>query len=257
MAYLKQQQHSEHFILVGTDRLFFEREAAAIVRETRSSVPAAFSGEQPSFSFDLRYVPPFDKDFRELKRLQGTAAQAAGRRDAFRGCILLNVSEYLGHENEFYFDVILSFLRDQTDDWRYIFLVSDENHAAASALVRRLLSIPRSTVAEQAADARFYHKSFLLDACAECGVICHPRAFGFLEDVLTAGTCSREAVSVTLQDLAARCGLDRTVTMDSVRAYFASAPVNMRYMLAPKQHQQILMTLGLQEKEEDRYDKIS
>ncbi len=257
MAYLKQNRSPEHFILVGTDRLYFEREAAAIVQETLSAAPEAFSGEQPCFTFDLRYVPPFDKDFRELKRLQGTAAQFAGRRDAFRGCIILDVSEYLRHENEFYFDVILSFLRDQTDCWRYIFPIPDENHAAASALVRRLLSIPRSTVAEQPVDARFYHNSFLRDACAACGVICQPLAHGFLEDALTAGICTREAATVMLQDLALCSGSDRTISMNTLRAYLASDPVNMSYMLAPKQYQQLLHTLGLHEKEEERLDKIS
>ena len=45
--------------------------------------------------------------------------------------------------------------------------------------------------------------------------------------------------------------------MNSLREYLASDPVNMSYMLAPKQYQQILQMLSLQEKEEERLDKIS
>lgn len=62
------------------------------------SHPERFEGVKDYFTFDLRYTAPFNK-FLELKRLQGTAAQAAGRRSEFCGYIIMDLSSWLNHQD--------------------------------------------------------------------------------------------------------------------------------------------------------------
>lgn len=76
------------------------------------SHPERFEGVKDYFTFDLRYTAPFNK-FLELKRLQGTAAQAAGRRSEFCGYIIMDLSSWLNHQDEEYFNIALFYLIDR------------------------------------------------------------------------------------------------------------------------------------------------
>ena len=64
-------------------------DAKLLISQMKVLCPEKFEGNRDSFSFELRYTAPFDKGFNELKRLQGTAAEAAGRRNEFKGYIVI------------------------------------------------------------------------------------------------------------------------------------------------------------------------
>lgn len=98
------------------------------------SHPERFEGVKDYFTFDLRYTAPFNK-FLELKRLQGTAAQAAGRRSEFCGYIIMDLSSWLNHQDEEYFNIALFYLIDRNDCWKYIFLADGQQSAAARKLI--------------------------------------------------------------------------------------------------------------------------
>ena len=59
----------------------------SVIAEEKAYHPEKFEGNSDWFDFELRYIAPFDKNFCELKRLQGTAAEVAGRRAEFKGYI--------------------------------------------------------------------------------------------------------------------------------------------------------------------------
>ena len=75
--YFKNNFYPQNFILLTTAENKYQA-VDEIVNEAVLTVPEKFNGRRKSFPFELRYVPPFDKNFRELKRLQGTAAEMAG-----------------------------------------------------------------------------------------------------------------------------------------------------------------------------------
>ena len=77
---------SENYILLGTP-LTRQSDIESIIHNAKIQHPEQFAGKKDFFAFELRYTESFDKNFTELKRLQGTAAEAAGRRDEFRGYI--------------------------------------------------------------------------------------------------------------------------------------------------------------------------
>ena len=105
----------DNYILLGVPAQQREH-AEKLVMEQRKYKPEYFEGNTSSFLFELRYIPPFDKAFTELKRIQGTAAEKAGRRDEYRGYIIFDLNQYLSHEEEPYFTIILQFLIDMNDD---------------------------------------------------------------------------------------------------------------------------------------------
>ena len=70
--YFKNNFYPQNFILLTTAENKYQA-VDEIVNEAVLTVPEKFNGRRKSFPFELRYVPPFDKNFRELKRLQGTA----------------------------------------------------------------------------------------------------------------------------------------------------------------------------------------
>lgn len=96
--------------------------AQNVISAIKINRPELFEGVKDYFTFDLRYTAPFNK-FLELKRLQGTAAQAAGRRSEFCGYIIMDLSSWLSHQDEEYFNIALFYLIDKNDCWKYIFLV--------------------------------------------------------------------------------------------------------------------------------------
>ena len=76
--------YPEHCILLG-DLMLQKAQALSIIAEAKEKFPEKFAGKKDYFAFELRYVPPFDKSFRELKRLQGEAAGGARARGGGRG----------------------------------------------------------------------------------------------------------------------------------------------------------------------------
>lgn len=256
MSYFNENHYPEHFILVGEDPLFFETESDSILHEALRLYPERFQGETPCFSFELRYAAPYDKDFKELKRLQGTAATYAGRRSTFKGFIIIDVSEYLLHvDHEPFFKMFLDYLYDQSDDWKYIFCVNNRNSKAGISMVRKLLSIPKAAVIEQAKSSLVYDKHFLTQVCQENHLSCSRSVLRFFEESLYTGICDRDAVSVIIQEIAGTHGTKQKVSFASLNEYVSSSPVSMKYMISKKNWSKLTQSLKLDRKEEISYEE--
>lgn len=89
--YFKDATYPKNFILIGTQLDEMKNKANEIVAEAEKKCKEMFNGEDSSFAFDLRYIPPFDKNFGELMRLQGVAAEHVRFKNGYRGYIILDV----------------------------------------------------------------------------------------------------------------------------------------------------------------------
>lgn len=154
MSTSKKNYYSENYVLLG--KPYEQQESIqCIVDEYKNKHSDFFEGERDSFVFELRYTEPFEKQFTELKRLQGLAAECAGRRNEFKGYIIINLSSYLSHADNHYFKIILYFLLDMNDRWKYIFLIDNKNQKSANELVSKVLnffvsdSIPCKVIEER------------------------------------------------------------------------------------------------------------
>ncbi|MCM1365019.1 MAG: hypothetical protein NC122_10730 [Faecalibacterium sp.] len=84
--------------------------------------PNNFDAETPYFFFIFKYQPPYDK-FKELKRLQTEAISNTRFKSEYNGFIAIDISEWLGHTDEEYFQAAMCFLRDMSQHWKYVFYV--------------------------------------------------------------------------------------------------------------------------------------
>ena len=63
----------------------------------------------------MGYCPASDIRYTEIRYLVEPLQQAAGYYGVYRGCLILEVTDWIHHETEKYFDVLLSYLADQKE----------------------------------------------------------------------------------------------------------------------------------------------
>lgn len=114
-----------NYILIGNNIGGLWNLARKKTRDAYEMYPDFFNTESPYIANTMKYVPPFEKDFRELKILQGVAAETAQFYNEYRGYIILDLSEWLLHESDYYLEVSMKFFRDMADNWGYIFILCD------------------------------------------------------------------------------------------------------------------------------------
>lgn len=234
--YFKTGYYPQNFILLTSPEHQHEK-ADEIVREAVSLFPDLFHGKRKMFPFELRYVPPFDKTFHELKRLQAIAAEEAQFRDEYRGYIAVDLSAYLKHESEPYFGIAVKFLHDMNDCWKYIFLVDNRNQAAAMELVRKALNILDDVscgVIEEKSGRIPTDEEIIWKACKEYSVTCSQPAIAFLQTVLNHKEYSPQLVPVILRELFAEYGKGCMIRTDMMKAYLSKKTSVVRYMLPAK-----------------------
>lgn len=240
-----------HYILFGkpdTQHLHAEK----LVSEAKSLFPDSFEGKRDFISFYLRYTPPFEKNFHELKRLQGTAAEAAGRRDEFKGYIIINLSGYLTHENDEYFEKTLFFLADMSDYWRYIFLVEDTNYKAARELVRRVLGVlARANLFCEVTEsnAKQFSESVVNTICMEQGVTCTPSVKELLQRLIVQEALSKDVISALVRDISWNCG--QQINSSTLDKFFSQRVPVIKYMLNEREYSSFINIID--KEKEKRY----
>lgn len=238
----KSHFQSESYILIGNPKQQ-DAKAKLIIANAKTHFPEQFEGNRDSFTFELRYTPQFDKNFIELKRLQGTAAAAAGRRDEFRGYIIIDISSYLSHHNEDYFNKSLLFLIDMSEYWKYIFLVNNQNSKHVRELVGKVLSvfIPNNISCEviRSFDERD-KKRKVDDICTGKNVVCSAHVKELLQE-LFAQDFSEDIISSFLVDIAWHCG--KRIDWSALYNYIHSSDSIVQYMLTQKEYIQLVNTV--------------
>lgn len=236
MKYNNTNSYRENIIFVGKPndlRAFAEM----IVSKAKKQHPEKFEGNRDSFYFDLRYVAPFDSNFNELKRLQGTAAEVAGRRDEFRGYLCINLSSYISHEKEGYFEKVLYFLADMNADWKYIFFVDNTKCKPARDLIARVLSvflcanIPCQVIEAKREES---FQNIVKSVCTEQDADVDPAVEALLCDLITQGVCDENIVTALIRDVGWNYGPRISVSM-----LFDLLPNHdsvLKYMLTEKEY---------------------
>lgn len=247
MGFNTKKVFPENFILLG-DSGTQTAKAYSIISDGKVHYPKKFEGNKDYFSFELRYVAPFDKNFHELKRLQGMAAEAAGRRAEFKGYIIINLSEWLTHHDEDYLKKALLFLVDMNDCWKYIFLINDQNLKASKELVGKLLTVFFRNhiickVEEYIADSSI--KNLASYICKEQGVICASHVKETIEELLIQGF-EDAIVSALVSEVSWYCG--KKISTNSFVGFISECEPSIRYMLPQKEYCR-LMSIIEQRKE--------
>lgn len=234
--------YPENYILLGNSDAQ-KAHADVIISEMKTSRPERFEGNKDYFMFELRYAAPFDKSFHELKRLQGTASEAAGRRSDFKGYIVIDMSSWLTHHDEEYLNKALLFLVDMSECWKCIFLVDNRNAKAARELAGKILSVflcNRIPCVVKEANLNNSFKSRVNDLCKAQGVICSSQVKEFLQELMEL-EFSESVVTALLTEMSWSTGkkisVDTLVNLANIHSSAAG------YMLTPKDYNRLLAVI--------------
>lgn len=77
--------------------------------------------------YRMPYVPIFDKEFYELKKLQ-VAIREKDFYEENNIVVAIDFSEWIGHESDSYFISTLRFLYDHKDKWKYVFVLNEPHY---------------------------------------------------------------------------------------------------------------------------------
>ena len=231
--------YPENYILLGSadaQKAF----ADVIISEIKNSHSEKFEGNRDSFSFELRYTAPFDKGFHELKRLQGIAAEAAGRRSDFKGYIVIDMNSWQTHYDEEYLNKALLFLIDMSEYWKYIFLVDNQNVKAARELVGKILSVfcrDNIPCMVKKMNNKSSYKEHIAALCKSRGVMCSTQVKEFFEELLEH-KFSEDIVMVLLSEMFWKSG--RTINMTTLVNLMDDHDTTVRYMLTQREYDHFL-----------------
>lgn len=231
--------YPENYILLGSSDAQ-KAHADIIISEMKNLHPEKFEGNKDSFSFELRYAAPFDKGFQELKRLQGVAAEAAGRRNEFKGYIVIDMNSWLAHHDEEYLNKALLFLIDMSEYWNYIFLIDNQNAKVARELVGKVLSvfyrdnIP-CMVKEEKVQASV--KARVSAICKAQGVMCSLPVKEFFQELMEL-EFSDSVVTALLTEMSWHAG--KKISTDTLVNFADNGFSAVSYMLTQKDYNRLL-----------------
>lgn len=231
--------YPKNFILLGTQMDELRNKAEVIVSIAHEKFADVFNGEVFAFPFDLRYVAPFEKTFTELMRLQGIAAENVRFKAGYKGYIIIDVSEFLKHEKEPYFQRTIKYLHDENDDWRYIFIVDKTNEKAAKDMTQTILELVKHTKVLDEENITESNQRFLKETSQERNLKLDSDSFRLLENLLTLEKINRNIVETIVCDLSAMFG-GATVTMQNLKNYFESDGAVAKYMISKSTFDKIL-----------------
>lgn len=120
-----------------------------ICEATKKENIVRFEGEEKGLFHKITYTPPY-KEFSEIKKLIMNVNSIKGMRKDFSGIIMLDITEMIGHEEDDHFIVLLKFLFDKNNKWKYIFVIdnlTDENRKLR--LYKKILGVLRCALIKQ------------------------------------------------------------------------------------------------------------
>lgn len=106
-----------------------ERFVRELARAQTILTPERFDGLRPLVYCKFPYVPPYN-DFPCLRQLYTQTRDACGLRAEYRGIVALDLSEWLGHEEENYLRVTFKYLHDHRHTWKVLVVAgrADADH---------------------------------------------------------------------------------------------------------------------------------
>ena len=113
-----------HLTVIDTDLVEAETLIRQIAEKEHLARPHAFAGLKPHVYFKMPYIQPCDS-FQELRRLILRVRENTGLRAEYRGIVAIEATEWLGHEREEYFTVLLKYLYDHREQWQAVIVLQD------------------------------------------------------------------------------------------------------------------------------------
>lgn len=118
------RQHPSQMTVILTDLCEPELLVKELAEEARKAAPKDFAGEAPCVFFKLQYTAPCES-FTELRRLILEVRSKTGLRANYKGIVAIDMSEWINHEREIFFSIVLKYLYDHRAIWQPVMLLRD------------------------------------------------------------------------------------------------------------------------------------
>lgn len=161
---------------------------------------------------------PFER-FEGLRQLVLKTRDAAGLNACYQGITALDLSEWLGHEQEEYLQISLKFLHDHRRDWRVLFTFG----AAGPDRILRMMQAAAPFLRPSIRQLQLFRNEALLQSylTAQSPVLLQPRACALLSKTLMASPALHNCALV-LQILEDLSSCHSRITCRSVQDYLTS-----------------------------------
>ena len=194
--------------VINTDLVEAESLIKSMAEKELNSDPDTFAGLVPCVYFKMPYIQPCDS-FQELRRLILRIRENTGLRANYKGIVAIEATEWIGHEREEYFTVLLKFLYDHRNLWQAAMILND----CKPAQIQRFLSACVRYITPKVFDIKLFD-----DADVLRGVI--QEAFQKRNTRISHAAATMLAASMVkpaLQDARSLTFIERTV--DEVLSY--------------------------------------
>ncbi len=127
-----------------------------------------FDGEVPGVFYKVNYVQPYKshKEIEEIKNIIRLTNAYKRFRSDFCGLVMLDITEWIGHEKESFFTDFLGFLFDKNDCWKYIFVVSNNRQEKSRELCKTINNILPCQYINLSENVKMIYE-FMIDKIAE------------------------------------------------------------------------------------------
>lgn len=194
--------------VINTDLVEAESLVKTMAEKEQQSYPQRFAGLAPCVYFKMPYIQPCDS-YKELRRLILRIRENTGLRADYKGIVAIEATEWLGHEREEYFTVLLKFLYDHRDLWKAAMVLND----CKPAQIQRFLSACVRYVTPKVFDIKLFEDADVLRSIIQ-------EAFQKRNTRISHAAASMLATSMVnpaLKDLRSLTFIERTV--DEVLSY--------------------------------------
>lgn len=233
--FFKDRFYPQNFLMVKGE------ESEAIIEklsdEAAKLVPDFFDAQVNCFYFVLRYQPPYS-ELTELKRMQYEAIKHTRFKDEYRGFIAVDLSEWTSHFEEEFFSLILTFLRDMSESWKYIFLLNDKNSAARIKVIFEN-NIPAVRICD-ISGKRVNDNSFVINLIDETANAYKktftPSAVKLLQDIFKSRSSSSDRIiKDAAKDIAAYFFNETELTDRSMAGYLLNEFTYLNFYMTQKE----------------------
>ncbi len=201
-----------------------ERFAQDLARAQERITPEWFDGLSPIVCQKLIYTAPYER-FEGLRQLALKIQDSTGLRACFRGIVALDLSEWIGHEQDEYLKITFKYLHDHRQIWRSLFTFG----AAEPPQILRMMRAAAPFLRPAVRQLYLFRDKALLQNYLSTQVVIQPKACAQLSEVLMASPILHNC-SLAVQILDELSAGHSRITLDAVQHYL-SRPGNLPSLL--------------------------
>lgn len=217
------QSGNHQLTVIHTDLLEAESLIRCIAEKERHARAGSFEGLSPYVYFRMPYVQPCDS-FQELRRLILRIRRNTGLRAHYKGIVAIEVTEWIGHEREEYFTVLLKYLYDHRSQLQAAMILQD----CKPAQMQRFLAACVRYVTPRPIDIRLFTDADSLlgpirAAVEKCGACISHAAAAMLAEAMVKPELkdarSLEYIERAAAEVVACSGDRMQITIEHVKDY--------------------------------------